>query len=360
MSVRVNHNKFLADFMIDGKRIKRQFDTELDAKAFEIETRRQHQYGKPIEAIEREKVFTLRQMLDKTFVKYWQNKPNEEISSVNMRIIEGFFTHSTPMASITTEKVDDFIMHLQAKGNAPSTINSKLSTLSKCVRFAHDRGYIKAKPKIDRPKVGNNARLRFLSEAEETTIAEVIQTSDFNDFFIWSVDTGMRPSEARNLHTRNIRKDDALGWVVDIKIVKDVAGTTLPRTLPLTHRAVAAYNRLSADCENCHPFSIFTKQEIRKQWDAVRGILQNKEKDFVFYLARHTCASRMVQRGVDITIVQKWMGHKNIQTTMIYAKLVPENLLIARDALTNPPNYENINHTNETSYQGTNEPTIHN
>ena len=333
MSVRIKHNKYMADFMLDGKRVRRSFDTELDAQAFEIETRRQHQYGKPIDDIKNESVFTLRQMLDKTFVKYWQNKPNEEVSGVNMRIIEGFFKPHTPLASIDTEKVDDFIMHLQAKGNSPSTINSKLSTLSKCIRFAHDRGYIKVKPKIDRPKVGNNARLRFLSEEEESTISEVIRDGDFGDFFIWMIDTGMRPSESRNLHTRNIRKDDALGWVVDVKIVKDVAGTTLPRTLPLTDRAVAAYQRLAEVSDNDRPFSTFTKAEIRKQWDYVRGILNNKEKEFVFYLTRHTCASRLVQRGVDITIVQKWMGHKNIQTTMIYAKLIPANLLDARKAL---------------------------
>ena len=333
MSVRIKHNKYMADFMLDGKRVRRSFDTELDAQAFEIETRRQHQYGKPIDDIKNESVFTLRQMLDKTFVKYWQNKPNEEVSGVNMRIIEGFFKPHTPLASIDTEKVDDFIMPLQAKGNSPSTINSKLSTLSKCIRFAHDRGYIKVKPKIDRPKVGNNARLRFLSEEEESTISEVIRDGDFGDFFIWMIDTGMRPSESRNLHTRNIRKDDALGWVVDVKIVKDVAGTTLPRTLPLTDRAVAAYQRLAEVSDNDRPFSTFTKAEIRKQWDYVRGILNNKEKEFVFYLTRHTCASRLVQRGVDITIVQKWMGHKNIQTTMIYAKLIPANLLDARKAL---------------------------
>ena len=320
----------MVDFMIDGQRIRRQFDTELDAQAFEIDTRRQHQYGKPIEEIEDRMVFTLRQMLDKTFVKYWQDKPNEEVSGVNMKILERFFKPSTPLSSITTERVDDFIMYLQNKGNASSTINSKLSTLSKCIRYAYDRGYIKVKPKIERPKVGNNARMRFLSEAEETTITEVIQDDDFADFFIWSVDTGMRPSEARNLHQMNVRKDDALGWVVDVKIVKDVAGTTLPRTLPLTDRAVAAFNRLN---DQAFPFARFTKAEIRKQWDWVRGMLNNTEKEFVFYLTRHTCASRLVQRGVDITIVQKWMGHKNIQTTMIYAKLIPANLLDARKAL---------------------------
>lgn len=320
----------MADFMLEGKRVRRSFDTELDAQAFEVETRRQHQYGQPLEELENNKVFTLRQMLDKTFVKYWQNRPNEEVSGVNMRILEGFFKPHTPLASIDTEKVDDFIMHLQSKGNSPSTINSKLSTLSKCIRFAHDRGYIKVKPKIERPKVSNNARLRFLSEDEESTVVEAIQGIDFRDFFAWSIDTGLRPSESRNLHQRNIRKDDALGWVVDVKIVKDVAGTTLPRTLPLTDRAVEAFNRLN---DQVYPFARFTKAEIRKQWDYVRGVLGNTEKEFVFYLTRHTCASRLVQRGVDITIVQKWMGHKNIQTTMIYAKLIPENLLDARKAL---------------------------
>ena len=320
----------MADFMLEGKRVRRSFDTELDAQAFEIETRRQHQYGKPLEELENNKVFTLRQMLDKTFVKYWQGRPNEEVSGVNMRILEGFFKPHTPLASIDTEKVDDFIMHLQSKGNSPSTINSKLSTLSKCIRFAHDRGYIKVKPKIERPKVSNNARLRFLSEDEEATIIETLNGSDFTDFFVWSIDTGLRPSESRNLHQRNIRKDDALGWVVDVKIVKDVAGTTLPRTLPLTDRAVEAFNRLN---DQVYPFARFTKAEIRKQWDWVRGVLGNTEKEFVFYLTRHTCASRLVQRGVDITIVQKWMGHKNIQTTMIYAKLIPANLLDARQAL---------------------------
>tara|TARA_B100001769_G_scaffold42412_2_gene29585 strand:+ start:3011 stop:4033 length:1023 start_codon:yes stop_codon:yes gene_type:complete len=340
MSVRVNHNKFLADFMIEGKRIKRQFDTELDAQAFEIETKRQHQYGKPVvELTNDNKVYTIRAMLDKTFTKYWQGKANEEVSMVNMKLIEGFFKPHTPLESITTERIDDFIMYLQNKGNKPSTINSKLSTLSKCIKFSNDRGYLKIKPKIERPKVGNNARLRFLDEQEEEAIIELLEENgkqQFRDFFVWSIDTGMRPIEARNLHQKNIRKDDALGWVVDIKIVKNVKGTTLPRTLPLTDRAVEAFNRLN---DQVYPFARFDKGTIRSHWDWIRSAMGNTEEEFVFYLTRHTCASRLVQRGVDITIVQKWMGHRQITTTMIYAKLIPANLLQAKDALTKLDNH---------------------
>ena len=57
------------------------------------------------------------------------------------------------------------------------------------------------------------------------------------------------------------------------------------------------------------------------------------DKEFVFYITRHTCASRLVQRGQDLFVVKEWMGHKNIEMTMRYAKLTPTNMLDARNAL---------------------------
>ncbi len=44
----------------------------------------------------------------------------------------------------------------------------------------------------------------------------------------------------------------------------------------------------------------------------------------------HTCASRLVQRGVPLKVVQEWMGHKAINMTMRYAHLAPANLLALR------------------------------
>ncbi|MGY9014550.1 MAG: tyrosine-type recombinase/integrase [Rhodospirillales bacterium] len=48
---------------------------------------------------------------------------------------------------------------------------------------------------------------------------------------------------------------------------------------------------------------------------------------------RHTCASRIVQKGVNLKVVQSWMGHKSYRSTLRYAHLVPENLQQARLAL---------------------------
>ena len=40
MAIRFNHNKLLADFSFDKKRYRRQFDTEVEATAWEAEMRR--------------------------------------------------------------------------------------------------------------------------------------------------------------------------------------------------------------------------------------------------------------------------------------------------------------------------------
>ncbi|MGB1611160.1 MAG: tyrosine-type recombinase/integrase, partial [Flavobacteriaceae bacterium] len=48
---------------------------------------------------------------------------------------------------------------------------------------------------------------------------------------------------------------------------------------------------------------------------------------------RHTCASRLVQRGIDLRVIQEFLGHKSISTTIRYAKIAPKNLETARDVL---------------------------
>ena len=54
-----------------------------------------------------------------------------------------------------------------------------------------------------------------------------------------------------------------------------------------------------------------------------------------FHLARHTHATMMLTLGVDLYTVSKLLGHTNIQTTQIYAKLVDESKKKAIDLIPN-------------------------
>ena len=54
-----------------------------------------------------------------------------------------------------------------------------------------------------------------------------------------------------------------------------------------------------------------------------------------FHVARHTHATMMLTLGVDLYTVSKLLGHTNIQTTQIYAKLVDESKKKAIDLIPN-------------------------
>jgi len=57
-------------------------------------------------------------------------------------------------------------------------------------------------------------------------------------------------------------------------------------------------------------------------------------KHIRFHDLRHTFASHLVMKGIDLRTVAKLMGHKDIKMTMRYAHLAPDHLQAAVDVLT--------------------------
>jgi len=75
-----------------------------------------------------------------------------------------------------------------------------------------------------------------------------------------------------------------------------------------------------------------SKRKLRK--DLIRNAKKVGLNDITkIHSLRHTFASHLLMKGVDLPTVQKLLGHSDIQTTMIYSHLAPDHLVDAVNKL---------------------------
>jgi hypothetical protein len=103
------------------------------------------------------------------------------------------------------------------------------------------------------------------------------------------------------------------------------------RSVPLTTRALAAIERQREEGAD-GPFVGLRVDTCRSAWDRLR-VSYPQFRDATWYTCRHTFASRLVQRGVDLYRVQKLLGHRDAAMTMRYAKFAPKHLAAAVEVL---------------------------
>jgi integrase len=206
---------------------------------------------------------------------------------------------------------------LRQRGNSNATINRKMAALSKLLRKASRMGDIHSLPEFRRQKE-RAGRIRFLEPEEEALLFGAIKKRDEHCWrlAVFLVDSGCRLGEALSLIWNDLQDNRATFWVTK-------SGRS--RTVPLTARAreVSEVGRPFGK----GPFTKLTQVYFRSIWNEAKAeVGLGQDTQVVPHILRHTCASRLVQGGIDIRRVQMWLGHQTLQMTMRYAHLATHDL----------------------------------
>lgn len=271
--------------------------------------------------------WTLREAYDQVYIHRWKGKANESNSVRHAEEFMAFFNEYTPLDEVTTDWVDKYVAQLKDAGNSAGTINRKLAAGSALFTFAHKRGKCRMKPHFERQTEGEG-RTRFLTQTEEQQLLRYLDQwgyDEHSEVVCVLVDTGLRPSELWRLVKRDINLDMGDNGILTVQKSKN----NKKRSVPLTLRAKEIITR-RMELTASGPLFPFDKNWLERVWARVRRQMgMDSDPEFVPYALRHTCASRLIQRGVKLTVVQEWLGHKNILITRKYAHHAPENLLDA-------------------------------
>lgn len=140
--------------------------------------------------------------------------------------------------------------------------------------------------------------------------------------FLFSCFCGLRLSDVQALTWKQVTED----W--RIEIVQRKTQETL--YIPLSAQAVEFLGKRGRHDEQ--PFTLPTRNAIGValvKWSRDAGI----QKHLSFHVSRHTYATLLLTQGADLYTVSKLLGHKDIRTTEIYAKIVDEKKRHAVDLL---------------------------
>ncbi len=226
---------------------------------------------------------------------------------------------------IDSNMISALCIAYRKKGNKNSTINRKLACLGKLLRKHHRCGLLDRLPDI--PKFPeNNARVRFLSREEEGHVFAAMDRVDarYGALCRFLVDTGARVGEAIGLRWTDIDVDVVTFWETK---------TNTPRSVPLTKRAMQVLEE-QRGVEPTGPFRSIRYCNFRNAWVKAKGHAGlSDDRQVVPHVLRHTCASRLVQGGVDIRRIQEFLGHKTLAMTLRYAHLAPKHLTVCAETL---------------------------
>ena len=196
-----------------------------------------------------------------------------------------------------------------------ATINRVLQLVGTILELVTgDEGYEVQTVSIKKLKLKETTRTRYLTSSEVRTMFEALRLSPNPHharclrLFQFLLATGNRMGEALKLQWPHLNLTTGRMILKDTKSGDDVRK-------PLPGPAVAVLQEEFMEGYK-KPFEGIGETMYRNAWDyAKREAGLGHDVEIVRHTLRHTCASWLLQNGVPLEEVSKFLGHKSVKTT---------------------------------------------
>lgn len=244
--------------------------------------------------------------------------------------VAAFIQHQYGKQDLTWEKVDfSFLSNFEHYFKAVRKCNHNSSmkyikNLGKIIRLAIGEGHLVKDP-FDRFKMTyEQVDREILSQEEIDNMAQLhipeARLDRVRDMFVFCIYTGIAFIDISGLRMQHIYKDQEGTFWIKNKRVKTKVEFMVP-VLDIPRRIIEKYNdhpqRQSMGCIipkiSNQNYNVYLKE---------LAIRCNIDKNLTSHIARHTFATTItLANGVPLEIVSKMLGHTDVKTTQLYAKV---------------------------------------
>lgn len=236
-----------------------------------------------------------------------------------------------PVNKITRPMVNKMMDILKAEHkNSNAVINQKMGYLRIVLQEMEEDGFIEM-IKMPKPRPTKNSKVHYLTEDMERELLSWLNCMQRNreakDIVECLIDLGCRVNELLGLEKRFVDFDNNQINFNERKNDQAVA-------VPMTNRVQSIIRRYYREVKDFDRLFTLKYSELNAIWQKARKDLGYADKKFyTIHLCRHTCASRLASAGCPILLIKDWLGHEDIENTMIYAHLQPKALHSIVDVL---------------------------
>lgn len=243
---------------------------------------------------------------------------------------------------LTVDLILSFMEHLKSDtGCADSTCNTRLAAIRAFMEYAAGRdialvAVLEKLKKISFEKPVNSHIVDFMSMEAVTAIVEQTDASTAKGlrdrvFIILLYDTGARVQEMLDIRLCDLQFGNTPKVTLHGKGRKTRVVPLMARTVQHLRKYLSEFHSgelLSSDMPLFYSMRQGVKNKLtdrlvrymlQKYGEMAKAVCRDVPENVHPHLFRHSRAMHLYQEGMDLTLISQWLGHSQLETTLIYA-----------------------------------------